>query len=61
MRTLVDDIERFADTWVSNPAARLDFAKLIERALELGDDDAWRQLREWIREEKQSAKRLGIG
>jgi hypothetical protein len=57
-RQLAKDLEQFAAAWLSNPAARLDFVKLIERVA--GSVDPY-PMREWIAEEKRAAKSIGLG
>lgn len=59
--TLIERLERFKRTWLSNPCAMQDFALLIEAALDQDKHDhADFELREWIDEEHASAKRLGL-
>lgn len=60
MRKLADDLDRFKNMWLSNPGAQLDFARLIERCIELGDDDGYHQVRGWVQEEKRAAASIGI-
>lgn len=54
---LAADLERFAEQWISNPAARLEFAQLVERVASSTDPF---QMRSWIAQMKDTAKRLGI-
>ena len=62
---LARDLEIFAESWISNPAARLDFALLIGRVADLdvghrSGADAYHAVRAWVSEEKRTAKMLGI-
>lgn len=59
-KRLAKDLETFAATWISNPAAKLDFARLIERVISTVDPYP---VREWIAESKETARylRLGVG
>jgi len=60
--SLVKDLDAFAHTWLSNPAALLAFAKLIERAalLDVPKHAELAELRGWVAEEKRSAAAIGI-
>lgn len=60
-------LDRFSQTWIANPAAKLEFAKLLERVIDVTDGDDERAdeaqyngARAWIASEKETAKRLGI-
>jgi hypothetical protein len=60
-KDLVKRINLFGDNWISNPAAKLQFAKLIRDVHELPrSDHANQDLLEWVDEELATAKRLGI-
>lgn len=62
-RRLTRDLERFATLWISNPAARLEFARLVSRVSKLNSSTIstmGEQLREWVREEERSAKAIGV-
>lgn len=59
MKKLARDLDLFCDMWLSNPEAKLAFAKLIERSL-YGAAPEFQAVREWIAEEKAAAKSIGI-
>jgi hypothetical protein len=58
---LVRRLERFRKTWLANPEAQYDFAKLIDHAnkIERGGE-AFAALRSWIKEHERAARSLGI-
>lgn len=67
MRAVHRDLERFSQTWLANPAAKLELAKLVERAINACDGDDERAdeaqhngVRAWIAQEKTTAKTLGL-
>ena len=59
MSSLANDLERFAEMWLSNPSARLDLARLVGRVVK-AFPPATLAVRAWVESEKTSAKRLGI-
>lgn len=61
MTNLITRLNKFNETWHSNPAAKLDFARLVRDVLDQPQfDHADAPLRDWIDEELATAKRLGI-
>jgi hypothetical protein len=60
VKTIVRDVDQFRSTWLANPVARLEFAKLVERLIELGDSDSYEDVRRWIAEARATAQHLGI-
>jgi hypothetical protein len=52
----------FANSWISNPAARLQFALLILEVLTAGKFDPWTAtgVTEWVNEERRDAASIGI-
>lgn len=59
MKNLARDLKQFSETWLANPAAKLTFAKLIERSL-YGAAPEFQAVREWIAKEKSNAKGIGV-
>lgn len=58
---LVQRLEAFKRTWLSNPAAQRDFAVLVQDVHDCPTfDHADEALLDWIQEERACAKRLGI-
>jgi hypothetical protein len=58
---LADRLDEFTRTWISNPAAQLDFARLIRDVHEQPRaDHANDRLLAWIAEQESTAKFLGI-
>lgn len=56
---LLADLDKFRQTWLSNPAAQLDFVKLVERVHnEPSSDHSDHGLLCWIDEEKAKLKRI---
>lgn len=59
--TLVYRLEQFAEAWLSNPVARLDFAKLVSEVLQHPRaDHADAALQTWVDEERACARRIGL-
>lgn len=56
---IVLDLHRFAETWLSNPVAYLEFAKLIRRAMDAEGAEAVAVI-QWVEDERATARRLGI-
>ena len=52
----------FMEQWLANPAAQLDFVKLVEavRQLPSGSANEDAQFLSWVDEQKQSLRRLGV-
>lgn len=60
-QVLVERLEDFSRTWIANPAAKLDFARLIRDVHEFPrHDHSDHELMVWIDGKFQTAKRLGI-
>jgi hypothetical protein len=58
---IVQRLDRFMETWLSNPEARRDFALLVRDVHEHPSfDHADAPLVEWIDDQLQTAKRLGV-
>ena len=61
MNELVYDLNQFADMWLSNPEARRDFARLVERsASAMMNAKTERAVREWVKSEERVATAAGV-
>jgi hypothetical protein len=60
-KRLVSRLERFMETWISNPAAQLDFIRLIEAVHEQPRaDHANQPLLDWIDKERRGLRSIGF-
>lgn len=58
---LTKRLDKFKETWLSNPAAQLEFVKLIESVHQQPTHDhADHELLEWIDEERRGLRSIGI-
>ena len=55
-KTLPERLDKFAQTWIANPAARLEFALLV-REVYNGQNNGVLQ---WVEDEHRVARSLGI-
>lgn len=58
---LVKRLDRFIETWLSNPAAQFDFVKLVDTVRQLpSNDHADDALLAWIDEQRAGLKSIGV-
>lgn len=59
--SLVERLDKFMDTWISNPAAQLDFVRLIDEVRHApSSDHRDHPLLTWIDEQKRGLRSIGI-
>ena len=58
---IVRQAEAFIATWISNPAAQLDFVRLLQDVKDCPSrDHADEPLMEWLDEQKRSLRSIGV-
>jgi len=59
MTDLPDRLNQFMETWLSNPAAQLQFALLVREVLNVKDDATFYRVRDWVNEQRRLARAIG--
>ena len=57
--TTVGRLSAFQAAWISNPAARAEFLRVVLEVLALPDDHEW-VVRDWLQHERAALRSIGI-